>query len=363
MTEETQATLPETETPAAAKAVKKARSGKPFLLSFLVLVLVLVAAAGAAGWYAYLQLEQIKQAQSDQQVQSNQIRQQLQQDKAQLTQQMNNHRQLIQELASRQSQLEQLANKSFEITHRSERGWILAEVDYLLRLAHRRLNIAADIHGAVAAMQGADSRLQELGDLSLFPVRKTIAKEIAKLQAVHKPDLNGSALKLDNMGALLPDLPFKSAQAEVQEQLEQPAPVETNAAPKPEGFVDSVLNTVMKIGDVKIHQHNVSPASSSQQQQAIEELLRSFILSARLALLRQDNTQFHHDIQQAQNLASQHYAANDNRVQNLLQDLKQLDQIDLQPQLPDITGAWSQLQKLQKPKTTPDATAKQEVSR
>lgn len=365
MTEENQQNLPEPEAEteatenSQAPAPKKA-GRKAGLLLLTILFLLLAAVMAAGGWYGFTQLQQLKQAQRNQQSFSDQLSQEQQQNNTDLNQQLNNNSKAIQQLASRQTEMEQLANKSFELTHRAQRGWILAEVDYLLRLAHQRLHIATDVQGAIAALEGADKRIQELGDLTLFPVRETIAEEIGKLQAVHLPDINGAALKLDNMVTVLSDLPFKSAQAEVQSQLQQDKEAEPQDK-KPEGFVDSVLSTMMKIGDVKIHQRSIAPASSAQQQQAIEELLRNYILSARLSLLRQDNEQYHHDIQQAHTLLSQYYSADDNRVQNLVNDLSNLGQVNLQPKLPDITGAWTQLQKLKTKSQPADAGDKQEV--
>jgi uroporphyrin-3 C-methyltransferase len=224
-------------------------------------------------------------------------------------------------------------------------------VDYLLRLASRRLQIARDINSAVAALQAADQRIHDLRDLNLLPVRKQLAKDIAELKALHQVDVNGIALGLEQMINHLDALPFKSVQEEIETQMqdETPAVVEE----KPQGFVDSVISTVKNIGDIKVHQRSIQPASSAQQQQQLEQILRTHLLAARLAVLRHEQAQFIHDLQQAQQILHTHYQQSDNRVTQMQTDLAKFSSINLQPELPTITRSWNMLRNIDK-----DAPAK-----
>ncbi len=249
----------------------------------------------------------------------------------------------IKKLNTQIVQTEEISQRAIEIVNRSQRDWALAEIDYLLRIAHQRIAVAKDIAGAIAALKGADARIEQLGDLSLFKVRKQLAKDIANLNAVHQADVNGITLALDEMIAYLPDLPFKSVKDEIKVQftendvLEQPEE-------KDKTFVDSVIETVKQIGDIKIHQRSIQAASSAQQQNSIEQLLRTYLLSARLAALRFDQTQFLHEINQASELLRLHYEYSDNRIEQLQKTLLGYSALQLNPDLPELTRSWALLQ-------------------
>ncbi|MDH5735172.1 MAG: uroporphyrinogen-III C-methyltransferase, partial [Gammaproteobacteria bacterium] len=255
---------------------------------------------------------------------------------------------LLDQLNQQLDEVKTLSQQAITFTNRNQRDWVLAEIDYLLRMANQRLQISRDINGAIAALSTANQRLFELGDLNFFEIRKQLNNDIAKLKVIHQVDINGTALKLDQIFLALEALPFKGAKEEIKAQLET---TDTSTKKQPEGFVESVLDTVMTIGDIKIHQRSIQPASSADQQQQIEKLLITYLLSSRLAVLRYDDKQFSHDIEQALQLLQLHYETNDNRVSQIVNDLLELKNLNLTPDLPDITQSWVLLQNQNKKKT------------
>jgi uroporphyrin-3 C-methyltransferase len=342
-------------------AVKTGKRGIAFLSIFLVLM---VAAASAAGGY-YLWQQQLRLSNA-QQLDANRLHEQLLSLETQantLNQSIQTNSSLIKTLEEQQKQGIELSQRAIDITNRSQREWMLAEIDYLLRIADRRLQIARDINGAIAALKSADERIHDLGDLNMLAIRKQLAKDIGLLKATHQADVNGTALALDQIIMHLAEMPFKSVQEEVKIQLEdKPA---TDAADNQQtGFVDSVLNTVMSIGDIKIHERSIQPASSAQQHIQIEQLLRNHLLGARLAVLRFDQQQFSYDIEQAIKIIHSHYKTTDNRVAQMSNDLSQFGTVNLIPALPNITTSWNMLQQLikGKPAETKPATPNKDVS-
>lgn len=315
----------------------------------IVLVIAVGAAAGAGGYYLWQQQLQQLQLLRQQSSEISRLKQQLQplqQDTSSNTQGIQANTALIRQLESHQQQISEIAQQAIDQSNRGQRDWILAEVDYLLRLANRRLQIARDINSAIAALQAADQRIHQLGDLNLLPVRKQLAKDIAELKALHQVDVDGIVLGLEQMINHLDGLPFKSVQEEIKTQIQDDTP--EVADEKPQGFVDSLISTVKNIGDIKVHQRSIQPASSAQQQQQLEQILRTHLLAARLAVLRFDQTQFIHDLQQAQQLLHTHYQQDDNRVTQMQSDLAKFSSINLQPELPTITSSWNMLQDIDK---------------
>ena len=330
---------------------------------WFVLIILLFSATGAGAYYLWQQqLKLSQQQQNNQDLQQSQVSE-LRTKIDGLTQSIEKQagsiessNSQIKTLQEQQQLIAEISQKAIDITNRQQKDWILAEIDYLLRMANRRRQIARDINGAIAAMQ-SDQRLHDLADLSLFGIRQQLSKDIANLKALHEVDVNGTAMALDQMLVHLSELPYKSVIDEVKTQLENDQK-SSDQQTESTGFVDSVLNTVMKIGDIKIHDRSIEPASSREQQQFIEQMLRTYLLGARLAVLRYDQTQYIHDLEQAQNLLHGHYKASDNRVNQMKSDLATFASLNLTPDLPNINQSWSMLQD-----TMRDMKARQELNR
>lgn len=340
---------PESETAGdTQREPKKKQTGekKSALPVFTFLLLLILAGATGGGAYYFWQQQQLMTRQQSADIRS--LQQEIDRldkltgDVASNSRDIKSQADLVQKLQQQQQQISDISQQAIRQSNRAQRDWILAEVDYLLRLANRRLEIARDINSAIAALRAADERIHELGDLNLLPIRKQLAEDIATLKSLHQVDVNGTALALDQMINHLSTLPFKSAEDEIKAQIKD----EDKAASeeKPGSFVDSVISTVKNIGDIKVHQRSIQPASSAQQQQQIEQILRTHLLGARLAVLRYDQLQFSHDIQQAQQILHLHYKDSDNRVSQMRDDLNRFAGINLTPELPAITTAWNMLQ-------------------
>ncbi len=324
---------------------------KQSLNYFTLLLLIIIAGVTAAGGFYLWQQQQIliKKQQASRnglELQLRQFKSQADSNTASLNQSIQKNNLLIQNLATDQKQLVDISQTAIEVTNRGQKGWILAEIDYLLRIANRRLQIARDINGAIAALQGASQRIYDLGDIGLFNIRQQLSKDIGELKALHQIDVNGTAMAIDQMIAHLSELPFKSIEDEVKAQFKKDNAATNNetVVENNNNFVDSVINTVMKIGEIKIHHRSLEPASSAEQQSQLEQILRTHLLGARLAVLRYDQKQFVHDLQQSQNILHLHYKESDNRVSQMQNDLTEFLNLNLTPDLPDITKAWRLLQ-------------------
>ena len=101
--------------------------------------------------------------------------------------------------------------------------WLLAEAEYLLRVANQRAQLSGDARSAAQLLASADEILQDLDDAALHPVRAEIAKEIAALQSSAERDVEGSYLALQALANEVAKLKIYQAPSY------QPAPAETQA--------------------------------------------------------------------------------------------------------------------------------------
>lgn len=245
-------------------------------------------------------------------------------------------------LASEQNaqNIQDLAQQAMDLANRRQKDWMLSEADYLIRIASHRLQISRDINSAIAALQSADQSLYETGDLTLFPVRQQLAKDMSALKALRQIDIDGLVLTLNQMSDQVIHLPMKSIDDEIRSQLPDTTPADKNDA----SLSDKIIDTIKSIGDIKVHQRGVSPVAGEQRHYRNERMLINHLTSARLAALRFDTTQFVYDINTAEQTLSKDYDLNDNRVTQMIRELKILAKIELAPALPDISASWRMLQ-------------------
>ena len=333
----------------AGKSPGKSPRKIAFTVIFLLLLMIAAATAVAAYYFWQQQLQQQEGiTRSTQQVERLQTElTQLEQKFSQETAKISFHEQSLQQLNQDLAVTTEISQQAMQLLQQNQRGWALAEIDYLLRMAHRRLQVARDISGAIAALQGADSRIQQLGDLKLFKIRKQLNSDIAELKAIHQVDVSGIAMRLDENIRLVGELPFKSIQRAIETQLPQAEEVPQTEVIEPPGFVDSLISTVKQIGDIKIHQRSIQLNQGEAQQADIQQQLRSHLLALRLAVLSYNQQQFHYELVQSIELLEQHYDQEDNRVVQLLEQLQSYQQLNLQQQLPDLIEAWELLQQAQ----------------
>src|SRR5690606_2411802 len=90
--------------------------------------------------------------------------------------------------------------------------WLMAEAEYLLRLANQRLLMERDPQGALAILQAADDVLRETEETAVYPVRRQIAQEIVALQNLAELGRTGIFLQLDALAGGISQLQQRMAQ-------------------------------------------------------------------------------------------------------------------------------------------------------
>lgn len=310
------------------EATAKKKSHKGIWISLLVLVLL--SGAGFYGWQYYAAITAKHNAQLLQ----------LQQDVARLQSNSREQDQQLDAIRKHTQTLQDMAQQALDIGNRHQKGWLLAEADYLMRIASHRLQISHDINGAIAALQSADQGLFETGDITLLPVRQQLAKDVAALKALHQADIDGIVLALDQMSDQIASLPYKPADEELKQQLPDEVASDTSTP----GIADKIFDAIKALGNIKIHRGRAQRASDEQQQYQGMHLLLSHLSSARLAALRLDTKQFVYDLGIAQQLLNRYYDLRDNRVIQMNKDLNKYLLIKLSPNLPDISASWTRLQ-------------------
>lgn len=120
---------------------------------------------------------------------------------------LGNTRQQYNHLISRINDL----NRRLVRIHSSDRNdWLLAEVEYLLRMANQRLLMMRDAKSAITLLSQADQLLITIDEYGLFPVRQLLSEDIAALRAIEYFDLEGTWLTINALIGRIDKLAFLS---------------------------------------------------------------------------------------------------------------------------------------------------------
>ena len=250
---------------------------------------------------------------------------------------------LEQRLAESQSQ--QIALESlYQDLSRNRDEWAFAEIEQSLLIASQQLQLAGNVKAALIALQNADTRLQRMDRPQLTPLRKAIARDIDRLQALPYVDVVGVSLRLDNVIATIDRLPLAmevrpadTAAAEV------PKDVEPSAWKR---FWGEAWNELKQLVRVQHMDRPEVPLLAPSQAFFLRENLKLRLLGARLALLSRDQASYKSDLQAAHDWIVKYYDTREKSVGSVLATLRNLHESDINIEMPDISGTLDSLRNL-----------------
>lgn len=257
-------------------------------------------------------------------------------------------------LDSLQSEQETLTNRSealsgsiekvYEDLDRSLDSWALEEVEQLLRIANHSLQLSGDISTAVAGLELADKRLQELANPAFLEARERLAENITALKSLEPVDVAGLALRLSGMAAKVEDLPIdQTAQRPVGETAEG-GEQETGSAEEWLESGSELLNDLSKLVRIQNIDEPAKPLMAPEQRYFLYSNLRLMLSGAQIAVLRKDTGTFRDNLDQAAQWLREYFDPDHQGVQQILSDMDSMSGVELSPDLPDVSDSLTALQ-------------------
>ncbi len=221
--------------------------------------------------------------------------------------------------------------------------WMIAEADYLLRIANHRLTLARDTATARVALDLADQRLRDSGDPRWAGVREQIARDVAKLDAFESPDIAGLASRLSAMMEQIPQLQL--AQAFIE-----PRPAAAPQAPPLTGernwktLLDDLWSGFKDTVRIRQHDAPLQAMLAPEHEFFLYENLKLHLEAARLGLVRGDQGLFRGNLELAVAWLDRYFDPNDATRAALAGAIGELRAIEIRPALPDISLSLRALQ-------------------
>lgn len=248
-------------------------------------------------------------------------------------------------------QVEERVDKGLQqmraLTSTSRSDWDLAEVEYLLRLANQRIMTEKNAAGALAMLKSADTILRDLDDVSAYPVRKAVAEDLARLEAVPKLDTEGLFLRLAALNEQVNHLDLLPVtEQKVLPDVLKEVTDEQTAASWSESLGKAWDTAWHKLNElVVIHRRDgeVQPLLSPQEHFYLQQNLHLMLEQAQLALLQGKQQAYDSSLQKAEQWLPRYFDKRQSSTQALIDGIKELQTVKVSPELPDISTSLNVL--------------------
>ncbi|MCY4281395.1 MAG: uroporphyrinogen-III C-methyltransferase [Gammaproteobacteria bacterium] len=318
----------------AAQSIPDPKPGGRWFATLLLWCLI-VAAIGAGGYFIY----DLRQNQAAERAEQEAIAHKL--DSLQRSQALLGES--LSQLADRQDRADEqlralqqhLGTLRRQLSHAS--GWQLEEIQHLLRVASQRLTLAGDVDTALAALHAVDTRLREIPDAALIPVRERLIRDLHSLQAYPRTDFSGAALALADLAARARQLPLRvgagTTPAPTREQIEQP--------PRWQYLLGNIWQELKSLVVITRNSGQAAALLAPSEQFFLHRNLRLQLEAARVALLARDEDQYRTSIQAATDWLREFFDPDDAGVRSALKILQDTATLELNPPLPSLDSTLS----------------------
>lgn len=240
---------------------------------------------------------------------------------------------LEQRLEESRAQQEALQTLYLELANNRDE-WTISEVEQLLIVASQQLQLAGNVKPALLALQTADARLQRLDKPQVIALRKVIAQDIQRLQALPSVDFVGMSLKLEALVNAADTLPLAS------DRHPRVEPIQPNWDANPwRQLAVEIWQDIKRLVRIERMNRPELPLLEPEQAYFLRENLKLRLLTARIALLQHDEVTYRTDLQFASDWLKRYFNVQDATGHTALNTLEQLSASTISIELPDVSAS------------------------
>jgi uroporphyrin-3 C-methyltransferase len=236
-------------------------------------------------------------------------------------------------LEQQQKSIQSLQLAMADVKGRRPNDWLLAEADYLVKLAGRKLFLEHDVESATQLMESADQRIASLNDPSLTPLRKAMANDITKLKSVPLIDRDGLVLRLISLQQQVDALPLANAiLPDAQQETQQVVSDDIN------NWQDNLMTSLKDFAEnfitFRTRDGNVIPLLSPEQHFYLKENVKAKLETAIKSVYVEQQEIYTTSLKTAQDWSTSFFNQNDNTVQTFQSTLAKLAEQKVQVDYP-----------------------------
>jgi len=251
----------------------------------------------------------------------------------QLQSEVNQRIQLLDSLPSRVSNLESSLSTLQGVSTGARDTWLLAEAEYYMQIGNAQLQLAGNPHLAALALAMADERIVQLSNPALTDVRRALADELAALEVMEKPDIEGVTLTLASLARVVDSLPLQlstSTESADDAELDE----EMSGLDRAWASVKGAASGLVRVSGPE---ESALPLMTPEAAYFLRTNLTLQLQAARLALLRGEQAVFQQSLDDASAWLDLYYDTNSEQVAGALQTIAEIRDAMFAVTTPDIS--------------------------
>ena len=242
---------------------------------------------------------------------------------------------LLDSLPGRMSNLENSVAALQGVSAGARDTWLLAEAEYYMQIANAQLQLGNNPHLAMLALEMADERVVQMANPALTDVRRAIADELAALEVMEKPDIEGVTLTLASLSRVVESLPLRSVDQAVVED-DGAEDEELSGAARAWASVKGAVSGLVKVTPPDEATRALLTPDTAQ---LVRSNLALQLQAARLALLRSEQAIFEQSLDDADALLTQYFELGSAPVISAQQTITEIRDSMISITPPDISGS------------------------
>lgn len=388
MTENNNPSTPVAETSPVAESVQQTnadhRKGSNTGAVLSTIAIILVIALGAGGYYythnqnqmllatnqtLQQQLTELKQSrQQENSVLESALAQQkgvladlLQQQKGALAELMQKQKEALAERMQQQdktldtiareqvaltTRLDQLQDRVAAISGNNVKSWLLAQADFLVKLANRKLWSEQDVTTAGALLKNADASLAEMNDLEVIAVRRAMKEDLSVLSAIPQIDFDGIIIQINQLINQVDNLRLEDGNRDQNPMEGNDSELSSSLSEWRQNLTKSWHKFMSDF--VTIRHRDVSDAAllTPDQDLYLRENIRSRLLIAAQAIPRHQHEVYQQSLETVSTWVRAYFDTSDPTTNLFLTQLNELSQKSISITLPKQLKSQSLLENL-----------------
>ncbi|MCK8424262.1 uroporphyrinogen-III C-methyltransferase [Erwinia amylovora] len=240
-----------------------------------------------------------------------------------------------QQQAAMNQQLDELKQKVASISGSDAQTWMLAQADYLVKMAGRKLWSDRDVTSAAALLKSADASLAEMNDPSMIGARRALAQDISTLSALSQVDYDGVILKLNQLSNGIDNLRLADNDSDDEPMDADSGALSSSLREWRQNLVKSWHNFMDDFITIRRRDATAEPLLAPNQDVYLRENIRSRLLIAAQAVPRHQDEIYKQSIDTVSAWIRAWYDTSDANTKAYLDQLDDLSQQSISMDVPE----------------------------